>query len=79
MGLLDSLSNIPMRQLHLLFAIGSSESMSGTKMGSINDAIMNIQSTLEDMASNNPDAHIFRNVMSYSDECKWQSDSPVTI
>ena len=54
MGLLENIS-IPRRQCHLLFLIGASESMAGSKIGSINDAIENVLPMIREISEDNPD------------------------
>lgn len=78
MGLLDNVS-IPKRQCHILFLIGASESMAGSKIGSVNDAIENVLPMIREISEENPDAVIFFNVMYFSDNCKWLYDSPTPI
>ena len=78
MGLLENIS-IPRRQCHLLFLIGASESMAGSKIGSINDAIENVLPMICEISEENPDAVIYFNVMYYNDNCKWLYDSPTPI
>ena len=78
MGLFDTLS-IPRRQCHLLFLIGVSESMAGSKIGSINDAIENVLPMIGEISDQNPDAAIYCNIMYFNDNCKWLYDSPTLI
>ena len=78
MGLLDNIS-IPKRQCHILILIGNSESMTGSKIGSVNDAIENVLPMIREISEDNPDAAIYFNVMFFSDNCKWLYDSPTPI
>ena len=59
MGLLDNVS-IPKRQCHILFLIGASESMVGSKIGSVNDAIENVLPMIREISEENPDADVYR-------------------
>ena len=78
MGLLDNIS-IPKRQCHILILIGNSESMTGSKIGSVNDAIENVLPMIREISEANPDAAIYFNIMYFSDNCKWLYDSPTPI
>ena len=78
MGLLDNVS-IPKRQCHILFLIGASESMAGSKIGSVNDAIENVLPMIREISEENPDADVYFNILFFSDNCKWLYDSPTPI
>lgn len=78
MGLLDNVS-IPKRQCHILFLIGASESMVGSKIGSVNDAIENVLPMIREISEENPDADVYFNILFFSDNCKWLYDSPTPI
>jgi len=50
MSLLDDAVSVPRRTMTLFFLIDTSGSMSGNKIGAVNDAIVNVLPMLEDIS-----------------------------
>lgn len=75
MGLLDN-ESIPRRKMTLFFVIDISGSMSGKKIGSVNDAIRNVLPLVDEISSENPDAEINIAVLKFSSKVTWMYDEP---
>lgn len=71
MSLLDDAVSVPRRTMTLFFLIDTSGSMSGNKIGAVNDAIVNVLPMLEDISSTNPDAEIKVAALEFSNGTKW--------
>ncbi|WP_300700569.1 VWA domain-containing protein [uncultured Phocaeicola sp.] len=63
----------------LFFLIDTSGSMSGNKIGAVNDAIVNVLPMLEDISSSNPDAEIKVAAMEFSNGTKWLYNEPKSV
>lgn len=75
-SLLDDLVEIPRRTMTLFFVIDTSGSMKGSKIGSVNDAIVNVLPIIDDISSSNPDAEIRVAALEFSSGTKWLYDEP---
>ena len=58
MGLLDTCTHIPVRDLHIYWLIDSSSNMTGNRIGAVNDAMENTLPLLEEIDNGNPDANV---------------------
>lgn len=79
MSLLDYAVSVPRRTMTLFFLIDTSGSMSGNKIGAVNDAIVNVLPMLEDISSSNPDAEIKVAAMEFSNGTKWLYNEPKSV
>lgn len=79
MSLLDDAVSVPRRTMTLFFLIDTSGSMSGTKIGAVNDAIVNVLPMLEDISSSNPDAEIKVAALEFSNGTKWLYNEPKSV
>jgi uncharacterized protein YegL len=75
-SLLDDVVEVPRRTMTLFFVIDTSGSMKGSKIGSVNDAIVNVLPILDDISSTNPDAEIRVAALEFSSGTKWLYDEP---
>ena len=78
MGLND-ITPIQRRKMTLFFMIDNSGSMSGQKIGSVNDAIKNVLPILADISDNNSDAEINVAALIFSTEVNWLYDTPKDV
>lgn len=76
MGLLDEQVTVPRRTMTLFFMIDTSGSMTGNKIGAVNDAVVNVLPMLEDISSTNPDAEIKIAALEFSSGCNWLYSEP---
>jgi uncharacterized protein YegL len=76
MGILDAVS-IPRRSMVLFFLVDTSGSMSGDKIGAVNEAIREVIPEIKDISSENADALIKIAVLYFSSGARWLYDSPV--
>lgn len=79
MSLLDDAVSVPRRTMTLFFLIDTSGSMSGNKIGAVNDAIANVLPMLEDISSSNPDAEIKVAALEFSNGTKWLYNEPKSV
>lgn len=79
MSLLDDAVSVPRRTMTLFFLIDTSGSMSGNKIGAVNDAIVNVLPMLEDISSTNPDAEIKVAALEFSNGTKWLYNEPKSV
>lgn len=79
MSLLDDAVSVPRRTMTLFFLIDTSGSMSGTKIGAVNDAIVNVLPMLEEISSSNPDAEIKVAALEFSNGTKWLYNEPKSV
>ena len=75
MGLLDN-ESIPRRKMTLFFVIDTSDSMVGSKIGSVNDAIENVLPMIGEISDENPDAEINVAALEFSTGTHWLYDEP---
>ena len=79
MSLLDDAVSVPRRTMTLFFLIDTSGSMSGNKIGAVNDAIVNVLPMLEDISSSNPDAEIKVAALELSNGTNWLYNEPKSV
>lgn len=79
MSLLDDAVSVPRRTMTLFFLIDTSGSMSGNKIGAVNDATVNVLPMLEDISSSNPDAEIKVAALEFSNGTKWLYNEPKSV
>ena len=79
MGLNDSFVEVPRRTMTLFFLLDVSGSMEGTKIGAVNDAVVNVLPIIKDIAETNPDADIKIAVLKFSSGCDWLYDEPKPV
>jgi len=75
MSLLDN-EPVARRTMTLFFIADVSGSMSGSKIGAVNDAIANVMPIVADISNNNPDAEIKVAAMTFSNNCQWLYTEP---
>jgi uncharacterized protein YegL len=75
MGLIEN-ESIPRRKMILFFLIDTSASMTGAKIGSVNDAIENVLPMVGDISDENPDAEINVAALEFSTGTRWLYDTP---
>ncbi len=75
MGLLDN-ERPPRRQMTLFFLIDKSGSMTGDKIGSVNDAIENVLPMIGEISDANTDAEIRIAALEFSNSSKWKYEEP---
>lgn len=76
MSLLDETVEIPRRTMTLFFMIDTSGSMAGSKIGAVNDAVVNVLPLLEEISAENPDAEIRVAALEFSTTCSWLYNEP---
>lgn len=76
MSILTETQEVARRTMTLFFVVDTSGSMAGSKIGAVNDAIVNVLPMLEDISSSNPDAEIKVAALEFSTECSWLYDEP---
>lgn len=75
MGILDS-APVPRRTMVLFFIIDTSGSMTGQKIGSVNQAVREVLPMLDEISANNADAEIKIALLEFSTGCQWMYDEP---
>lgn len=68
---------IPRKTMVLFFLVDTSGSMSGEKIGSLNDAIRETVPDLNDLSINNADAAIKIAALSFDSSVKWLYSEPI--
>lgn len=76
MPLIDDPDSVPRRIMTLFFVIDTSGSMSGNKIGAVNDAITNVLPMLDDISVTNPDAEIKVAALEFSNGVNWLYSEP---
>lgn len=76
MSLLDETVEIPRRTMTLFFMIDTSGSMAGSKIGAVNDAVVNVLPLLDEISAENPDAEIRVAALEFSTTCSWLYNEP---
>ena len=69
--------NIARKTMVLCVLVDTSGSMSGEKIGSLNDAIRETVPDLKDLSSNNPDAAIKIAVLQFDTDVRWLYPQPI--
>ncbi len=77
MGIYDEVVEVPRRTMVLFFVVDTSGSMNGSKMGTVNEAIRNVESMLADISESNADARIKVATLAFSTGAEWITESPV--
>lgn len=75
MGILDT-APVPRRTMVLFFLVDTSGSMTGNKIGAVNQAISEVLPMLEDISASNADAEIKIAVLKFSSDCQWMYEEP---
>lgn len=75
MSLID-VESVPRRTMTLFFLADTSGSMSGNKIGALNDAITNIMPMISEISNTNPDAEIKVAALQFSSGTSWLYDEP---
>jgi len=70
MSLLDS-EAVARRTMHLFFMVDTSGSMSGAKIGAVNDAIRNVLPIVREISDSNADAEIKVAALNFSNGSEW--------
>lgn len=76
MSFTDSVE-IPRRTMVLFFVVDTSGSMSGDKIGALNDAIRETLPDLQDLSENNADAKIKIATLQFDSNVQWRDPEPV--
>lgn len=76
MSLLDDVVSVPRRTMTLFFLIDTSGSMMGSKIGAVNDAVVNVLPMLDEISTTNPDAEIKVAALEFSNGTRWLYDEP---
>lgn len=76
MSLLDETVEIPRRTMTLFFMIDTSGSMAGSKIGAVNDAVVNVLPLLDEISAENSDAEIRVAALEFSTTCSWLYNEP---
>ena len=70
---------IARQELNLVFVIDNSGSMSGEKIGAVNNAIRDVMALMPEIQDDTSDAVIKINSLVFSDKAKWLYESPQSI
>ena len=73
------MDGIRKQELNLLFVIDNSGSMSGEKIGAVNNAIRDVMSIMPEIQEDTSDAEIKISALIFSDDCKWVYKEPKTV
>lgn len=73
------MDGIRKQELNLLFVIDNSGSMSGEKIGAVNNAIRDVMSIMPEIQEDTSDAEIKISALIFSDDCKWVYQEPKTV
>ena len=65
------------RQMNMFFLVDTSGSMTGRKIGAVNQAIREAMPIIKEISEDNADAAIKVAVLEFSDDCAWMHDVPV--
>ncbi len=77
MGIYDKTVEVPVKTMVLFFVVDTSASMEGTKIGTLNSAIAEIQSDLKSISEDNADAKIKVATLAFSTGASWMESEPV--
>ena len=67
------------RPLHFFWVVDCSGSMSGEKIGVVNNAIQSVIPDMRDEAANNPNASLLVRTLQFSSGASWKTSIPVPI
>ena len=70
---------IAKQELNLVFVIDNSGSMSGEKIGAVNNAIREVMSIMPEVQEDTSDALIKVSALVFSDDAKWVYSEPKTV
>lgn len=76
MSMLEEITPSPRRVMTLFYIIDTSESMSGSRIGTVNGAMEECRDLLKEIAKANDDAEIKVAVMQFSSGCYWITGCP---
>lgn len=76
MSLIDEQVETPRRKMTLFFLIDTSGSMSGNKIGAVNDAIRNTLPIIKEISDANPDSEINVAALEFSNATRWLYSEP---
>ena len=76
MSLLDETVEIPRRTMTLFFMVDTSGSMSGRKIGAVNESIQEVLPMINEISAANPDAEIKVAALQFSSGTSWVYDEP---
>ena len=81
MSLLENVTPSPRKVMTLFYLIDTSESMTGSRIGTVNSAMEECQNLLKEMAQSNDDAEIKVAVLQFSSGCSWitPTTGPVSL
>jgi uncharacterized protein YegL len=81
MSMLENITPSPRRVMTLFYIIDTSESMGGSRIGTVNSAMEECRGLLKEIAAANDDAEIKVAVMQFSSGCSWitSSKEPVDL
>lgn len=81
MSILERIAPAPRRVMTLFYVIDTSGSMSGTRIGQVNEAMRETFPLLKEIADANDDAEIKVAILKFSDGCSWVTPStgPVNL
>lgn len=77
MGLYDDVVEVPRRTMVLFFVVDTSGSMTGDKIGTINNAIREVIPELKDISESNADAQIKIATLAFSTGAHWMESAPI--
>lgn len=77
MGLYDDVVEVPRRTMVLFFVVDMSGSMTGDKIGTINNAIREVIPELKDISESNADAQIKIATLAFSTGAHWMESAPI--
>lgn len=75
MGILET-TPVPRRTMVLFFIVDTSGSMTGNKIGAVNQAIREVLPMLDEISASNADAEIKIAALDFSSGCEWMFDQP---
>jgi len=75
-SILDRTVKISRRVMTLFFLIDASESMAGSKIGAVNDAVRNVLPMIGEISEENPDAEIRIAALLFSSGARWVYSEP---
>lgn len=77
MSIYDDIEGISRRTMVLFFLVDVSGSMTGSKIGAVNEAINDVIPELRDISETNADAQIKVAVLTFSSGAKWMYQQPI--
>lgn len=77
MSIYDDIEGISRRTMVLFFLVDVSGSMSGSKIGAVNEAINDVIPELKDLSETNADAQIKIAVLTFSSGANWMYQQPI--